>query len=429
MQMTRSLKRRIIDILLGLLAALVVIVLILNAMPQEKQLTKPMQGVSAVTSDRFRIEASSLLGPTVLDGNQVEDLQNGDEIFPAMLKAIREARASVNLEMYIYSSGELSKRFVAALTERARAGVAVHVLIDWVGASELEDSVVQDLRAAGVQFEYFHPLRWYTINRLNNRTHRKLLIVDGRIGFAGGADIADAWDGNATRPDQWRDMMFRVTGPIVAQIQAIFEDNWITTTGKVLLGPEYYPVLQPSGTSAMQMFASSPDGGSMKMQLMYLMAINGARASIDLEAAYFIPDELTMQALESALKRGVKIRIVVPGPHAESLPRAASQAQWGAMLRGGGHIYRYQPSLFHSKMMIVDRYLTIVGSANFDNRSFELNDEANLNIYDHAFGEHMTDVVDGDIARSKQVSLAEWQHRPWHQKLMDWLASLADSQL
>lgn len=429
MQMTHSLKRRIIYILVGILAALAVIVLILNVLPQEKQLTKPMHGVSAVTSDRFRIEASSLLGPTVLDGNQIDDLQSGNEIFPAMLKAIREAAVSVNLEMYIYSSGELSKRFVAVLTERARAGVAVHVLIDWVGARKMDEGVIQQLRSAGVQFEYFHPVKWYTIDRLNNRTHRKLLIVDGRIGFAGGADIGDAWDGNATRPDQWRDMMFRVTGPIVAQIQAVFEDNWITATGDVLLGPEYYPVLQPSGTAAMQMFASSSDGGSMNMQLMYLLAINGARSSIDLEAAYFIPDGLTMQALESALKRGVKIRIVVPGPHAESVPRSASQAQWGAMLRGDGHIYRYQPSLFHSKMMIVDHYLTIVGSANFDNRSFALNDEANLNIYDHDFGERMTDAVDGDIARSKEVSLAEWQNRPWHQKLMDWLASLADSQL
>ena len=429
MQFTHSLKRRVVYILLGVVATLVVTVLVLNGLPQEKQLTKPLRGVSAVTSDRFGVETSSVLGHTVLDGNRVEDLQNGNEIFPAMLKAIREARTSVNLEMYIYSSGQLSQRFVAALTERARAGVQVRVLVDWVGASKMDDDVIHRLRAAGAQFEYFHPLSWYTIDRFNNRTHRKLLIVDGLIGFAGGADVADAWDGNASQPDQWRDMMFRVTGPIVAQIQGVFQDNWVTTTGEVLLGPDYYPVLQPTGTSAMQMFASSPDGGSLNMQLMYLMAINGARSSIDLEAAYFIPDELTMQALKEALTRGVKIRIVVPGPHAEALPRAASQAQWGEMLGAGGHIYRYQPSLFHSKMMLVDRYLTIVGSANFDNRSFELNDEANLNIYDHAFGERMTGVVDGDIARSKEVSLTEWQNRPWYQKLMEWLASLANSQL
>lgn len=290
MQFTHSLKRRIIYIVAGVLATLLVILVILNALPQEKQLSKPLHGVSAVTSEQFRVEASSMLGPTVLDGNEVKDLQNGDEIFPAMLKAIREARASVNLEMYIYSSGELSKRFVAALTERARAGVAVHVLIDWVGANKMDEDVIRDLRSAGAQFEYFHPLSWYTIDRFNNRTHRKLLIVDGRIGFTGGADIADAWDGNASRPDQWRDMMFRVTGPIVAQVQAAFEDNWITATGDVLLGPDYYPTLQPTGTSAMQMFASSPDGGSTNMQLMYLMAINGARSSIDLEAAYFIPE-------------------------------------------------------------------------------------------------------------------------------------------
>lgn len=429
MQFTHSLTRRLVYVLIGVGATLLLALLVLNALPQEKRLTKPIKGVSAVTSSQFRTEISSVLGPAVIDGNAVEDLQNGDQFFPAMLKAIREARVSINLETYIYWSGEVSERFISALTERARAGVAVHVLVDWLGARKMDDDVVRKLRAAGVEFEYFHPISWYTIDRVNNRTHRKLLIVDGRIGITGGADIADAWDGNAERPDHWRDMMFRVTGPIVAQIQAVFEDNWITTTGDILLGDDYYPVLPETGNTAMQMFSSSPEGGSANMQLMYLMAINGARSSIDLEAAYFIPDQLTMQALQRALARGVKIRIVMPGPHAGSVTRDASQADWGEMLRAGGHMYRFQPSLFHSKMMVVDRYLTIVGSANFDNRSFQLNDEANLNIYDHAFGEHMTEVVDGDIARSREVTLAEWQNRPWRRKFMDWLASLADSQL
>lgn len=429
MQFTHSLTRRIVYILIGVAATLLVVLLVLNAMPQEKQLGKPLKGVSGVVSDQFRVEVSSVLGPAVLDGNQIRDLQNGNEIFPAMIKAIREARSSINLETYIYWSGEVSERFIAALTERARAGVAVHVLVDWVGARKMKEDVISRLRSAGVEFQYFHPLSWYTIDRVNNRTHRKILIVDGRVGFTGGADIADAWDGDAKRPDHWRDMMFRVTGPIVGQMQAVFEDNWITTTGEILLGTDYYPTLAKTGNIALQMFSSSPEGGSANMQLMYLMAINGARSSIDLEAAYFIPDHLTMRALQRALKRGVKIRIVVPGPHAGPITRDASQTDWGKMLEAGGHIYRFHPSLFHSKMMVVDRYLTIVGSANFDNRSFQLNDEANLNIYDHAFGAHMTDVVDGDIARSKEVSLAQWQQRPWMQKFNDWLASLVDAQL
>lgn len=429
MQLSHSLTRRIVYIIIGVAATLLVTLFVLNLLPQEKQLDKPLTGVSAVVSDQFRVEASSVLGPTILDGNSVQDLQNGDEIFPAMLEAIRGARSSINLETYIYWSGEVSRRFIAALTERARAGVKVNVLVDWIGARKMDDKVIGELRSAGVRFEYFHPLNWYTIDRLNNRTHRKLLIVDGRIGFTGGADIADAWDGSAERPDHWRDMMFQVSGPIVAQIQAVFEDDWIKTTGDILLGPDYFPVLKETGTIAMQMFASSPRGGSANMQLMYLMAIDGARSSIDLEAAYFLPDTLTLHALKRALRRGVKIRIVVPGPHAGPVTRDASQAIWGEMLRAGGHIYRFQPSLFHAKMMVVDRFLTIVGSANFDNRSFQLNDEANLNIYDHEFGKHMSRVVDGDIARSREVSLAEWKQRPWTRKFMDWLSSLADSQL
>ncbi len=428
--MSSKLKRRLGWGAIGAVLAIALTLLILNMMPQEKQLARDIPAVSPVDSAQFRTEISSLLGPTVLDGNHVVDLQNGVEIFPAMIEAIRGAQHSINLESYIYWSGEVSKRFVDALTERARAGVPVHVLVDWVGGSKMDDDVIKRLQDAGVRFQMFHPLTWYTVDRLNNRTHRKLLIVDGRVAFTGGVGIADAWDGNADRPDRWRDMQFRVEGPVVAQFQAVFEDNWITTTGQVLLGTDYYPTPTAAGAMAAQMFSSSPEGGSENMQLMYLMAINGARKSIDLEAAYFLPDELTMNALQTALKRGVEMRIVVPGPHVDSsLVRDASQAQWGSVLQLGARIFRYQPSLFHNKMMIVDDYLTIVGSANFDDRSFQLNDEANLNIYDHDFATHMRSVVDDDIAKSREVTLAEWEARPWTSRVKDWFSSLSASQL
>ena len=358
------------------------------------------------------------------------DFQNGEEIFPAMLAAIRSARHSINMETYIYWSGEVSKRFVAALTERARAGVKVHVLADWLGSTRMKQDAIDALRDGGVRFEYFHPLHWYSLDRINNRTHRKLLIVDGEVAFNGGVGIADAWEGNGLQPDRWRDMQFRVDGPAAAQMQAIFGDNWLATTGEALLGPDYYPETPARGDLAVQAFASSPEGGSENMQLMYLMAINGARRRIDLEAAYFVPDELTLTALRDALKRGVRVRLVVPGPHVDStIVRNASQAQWGAMLQAGARIYRYQPALFHNKLMIVDGYLTIGGSANFDNRSFQLNDESNINIYDHAFAAHMTEVIDQDIARSHELTLAQWRERPWRQRVFDWLSSQAAEQL
>ena len=423
-------RRHLLWMLIGALGAVLTGIILLNVWPQENQLEQRLGHVSAVESAQFRRELGTLLGPSVSEGNAVADFQNGEEIFPAMLAAIRSARHSINMETYIYWSGEVSKRFVAALTERARAGVKVHVLADWLGSTRMKQDAIDALRDGGVRFEYFHPLHWYSLDRINNRTHRKLLIVDGEVAFNGGVGIADAWEGNGLQPDRWRDMQFRVDGPAAAQMQAIFGDNWLATTGEALLGPDYYPETPARGDLAVQAFASSPEGGSENMQLMYLMAINGARRRIDLEAAYFVPDELTLTALRDAMKRGVRVRLVVPGPHVDSkVVRNASQAQWGAMLQAGARIYRYQPALFHNKLMIVDGYLTIGGSANFDNRSFQLNDESNINIYDRAFAAHMTEVIDQDIARSHELTLAQWRERPWRQRVFDWLSSQAAEQL
>ncbi len=413
-------------VLLTTLAGLALV----NYIPREEQLQQPLGQRSAVDSAQFRREIGNLLGPAVVDGNAVADFQNGAQIFPAMLGAIRSARHSVDLETYIYWSGDVAREFAQALADRARAGVKVHVLADWMGSSRMEPELIDAMRAAGVRFEYFHPLRWYDLDRINNRTHRKLLIVDGDVGFTGGVGIADSWNGHGDRPDIWRDMQFRIRGPAVAQMQAVFEDNWLTSTGHPLLGEDYYPPLPAAGTLAVQTIASSPEGGSEDMQLLYLLAIAGARSSIDLEAAYFIPDELTRKALLAALARGVRVRIVLPGPHVDSeVVRNASQAQWGDMLRAGAQLYRFQPAMLHNKLMIVDRYLTIAGSANFDNRSFSLNDESNTNVYDRAFAEHMTEVVERDIAHSQAVSLAQWRDRPWRRKFMDWLSSLVSNQL
>jgi cardiolipin synthase len=429
MTMTKT-TRRIVWIAMGALGAIVIGIILLNVWPHEKRLQHRLQHVSAVNSVQFRREIGTLLGASVVEGNAVTDYQNGVEFFPAMLASIRGAQRSINMETYIYWSGDIAKQFADALIERAHAGVKVHVLADWAGSLPMKQALVDRLRAGGVHFEYFHPLHWYSLDRINNRTHRKLLIVDGTVGFNGGVGIADEWNGNATRPDHWRDMEFRVQGPAAAQMQAIFADNWLTTTGETLLGDDYYPSTPQVGGTAVQAFASSPDGGSINMELLYLMAINGARHSIDLESAYFVPGDLTLTALLDALHRGVKVRIVMPGPHVDSrVVRDASQESWGVLLRAGARLFQFQPSLFHNKLMVVDSYLTIGGSANFDNRSFRLNDEANLNIPDAAFAAHMIQVIDGDIARSREVSLAQWRRRPWRQRVSEWLSKLAGAQL
>jgi len=274
------------------------------------------------------------------------------------------------------------------------------------------------------------PLHWYTLGRVNNRTHRKLLVVDGRIGFTGGVGIADQWSGHAQDPDHWRDSHFRIEGPAVAQMQAAFNDNWIKTTGEVLNGPAYFPELRLLGDVDAHLFIASPSGGSESMHLMYLMAIAASGQSIDLAASYFVPDELIVQALLVARKRGVRIRILLPGPHIDSdAVRLASRAGWEDLLLAGVEISEYQPTMLHTKMLIVDRELVSVGSTNFDIRSFRLNDEASLNLYDRAFAEDMTAIFENDLRHSTLYTHQMWQQRPLKEKLMEKFVLPLKSQL
>ena len=277
-----------------------------------------------------------------------------------------------------------------------------------------------------MQIEKFHKPHWYNLARLNNRTHRKLLVVDGQVGFTGGVGIAPQWMGNAQDPDHWRDSHYLVRGPVVAQMQATFLDNWLKVTGKVLHGELYFPPIAPAGAQKAQMFSSSPSSGSESMQLMYHLAITAAERSIDLSVAYFVPDELTQKHLMDALARGV--RVIAPGGRTETdTVKAASRATWGPLLQAGALIYEYQPTMYHCKVMIVDQLLVSVGSTNFDNRSFRLNDEANLNVYDAAFARRQTEVFEEDLKRSRRVTYEAWLNRPLrekaHEKLTGWLRS------
>ncbi len=420
----------LIAALAGALIGALATVIALNFTGGEKRIERKLQHGYSVAEPQFRREIGTLLGPPIIGGNQIINLENGAEIFPAMLAAIKVARKSINFETYIYWSGDIGRAFVEALSERSRAGVAVHVLIDWVGSQKMEAQLLENLKSAGVKVERYHPLHWYNLGRMNNRTHRKLLVVDGQIGFTGGVGIADNWDGNADSPAHWRDSHYRLEGPAVAQMQAAFLDNWIKTTGMVLQGESYFPTLPAAGGADAQVFTSSPSGGSDSMLLMYLMAITAAEKSIDLSASYFVPDELTRAALIGALERNVRVRIIVPGRHIDTeVVRKASRADWGELLAAGVEIHEFQPTMFHCKALIVDRHLVSVGSTNFDNRSFRLNDEANLNIYDAAFAELITAVFERDLQQSRQITHATWMERPWREKLLEHASSLISSQL
>ena len=408
----------------------IVVVIAMNFVGPEKQLERRLTHQYEVRDPQFMREMGTLLGPGILEGNRVSDFQNGKEIFPAMLEAIEAAQRTITFETYIYWSGEVGKRFADALSRKARAGVRTHVLLDWVGSAKMDQALLDQLEHAGVEVERYHPLKWYNLSRINNRTHRKLLVVDGKVGFTGGVGIADVWDGNAQDPQHWRDAHFRIEGPAVAQMQAVFNDNWIKTTGEVLNGDEYFPPLERVGNASAHVFSSSPSGGSESMHLMYLMSIAAARKSIDLAASYMVVDALIMNSLTEAMRRGVKVRIVLPGEHTDSfMVRHASRAQWGPLLAAGAEIYEYEPTMYHCKVFIVDRMLVSVGSTNFDNRSFGLNDEANLNVYEEPFAEHLTEVFEADRERSRQVTLEMWQQRPLRERLSEKFFSLFSSQL
>ncbi len=396
----------------------------------EKKIERRIERLYGLDDPRFMHELGVLLGPPFLHGTRAQALLNGDQIFPPMLAAIRSAKRSITFETYIYWSGDIGREFAEALAERARQGVKVHVLLDWVGSAKMDESLVETLSSAGVQVHQFHPPHWSHLGRLNNRTHRKLLVVDGRVGYTGGVGVAPEWTGHAQDPAHWRDTHFEIEGPVVAQMQSVFIDNWIKVTGDVLHGPDYFPNLTPAGPGLAQMFSSSPSGGSESMQLMYLLALTAASRSIDLSAAYFVPDALTLQALLLAMQRGVKLRIVVPGEHIDSeTVRSASRATWGPLLAAGALIAEYAPTMYHCKVLIVDGLLVSVGSTNFDNRSFRLNDEATLNVVDPAFAALQTTTFEADLAKSRPVTHAEWLARPLRERVAERLASLMGTQL
>jgi cardiolipin synthase len=423
-------SKKLTLILIGVLCGSVLALVLSNLRNPQKKVEYKLNMSYGVDDPQFARVLGVLLGPPVMAGHKITGLYNGQQIFPAMLEAIASAQKTITFESYIYWSGEVGEKFVKALAERARAGVKVHVLVDWLGSGKLEPSYYEQLEQAGVEIEKYHPLRWYDITRMNNRTHRKLLVIDGKVGFTGGVGIADVWAGNADSPDHWRDSHYRMEGPAVAEMQAAFMDNWLKSRSDVHHDETYFPKLVPVGNAAAQVFDSAAEDGRAGIQLMYMMAIAAARKNILLSSAYFLPDDATIREMVAARKRGVNIEIIAPGAESDvPVVRSASRAQWGPLLEAGVHIYEYQPTMFHCKVMIIDEYMVSVGSTNFDDRSFRLNEEANLNILDRDFASAEARVFADDKGRSKEISLEDWKHRPMTEKLSELMTTVFRSQL
>lgn len=423
-----------LNIIAAVLATLVVGIAALwvgaNLATTEKRLLYRPRRLYTSGDPDFRRALGILLGPPLVPGNRVTTLINGDRIFPPMLAAIRAAKISVTFETFVIRD-QIGSTFCEALAAAAQRGVSVCILLDWLGSRGMDAKLLEATRQAGCDLQLYHPPTWFHLGRLNNRTHRKVLIVDGVVGFTGGVGMGNEWLGDAQDAVHWRESHYQVEGPVVAQMQAVFVDNWIKATGRVLHGPEFFPATYANaGDMDAQMFGSSPVGGSESMHLMILLALTAAQKSIDIENAYFVPDRLTAEALAVAARRGVRVRIVVPGKFTDArVGRWAAQALYGDLLHAGVEIYEYQPTMIHCKVLVIDGTWTSVGSANFDDRSFRLNDEANLNVFSSDLAAEQIRYIEADIACSKRMVLRRWARRSSTRRIYESLALLLRSQL
>jgi len=378
----------------------------------------------AASDPRFLHRAGQLLGTTTVPGNEVRAYINGYAFFPSMLEAIRSAERSITLTSYIYWRGEAGRQFSEALIERARAGVEVRVSLDWVGSRCVDRKELALLREAGAQVKFYNAFSLFHPLRVNHRDHRKLLVVDGRLGFIGGAGIADIWLGNAHTAKNWRDSFFRVEGPVVAQMQSVFMENWSKLTGAIESGDDFFPELTPVGVDPAHVFSNTAGAGTDRIRLFYLLAFASAQENIRIAMAYFIPCQATKQALIDARARGVEVEIIVPNfRNNNQAARHMSRRHYGALLEAGVRIFEFQPSMFHVKCLIVDDALVSVGSANMDERTFRHNDEANLNILSPTFAASQVRVFESDKQCAHEITYSTWKKRSPFSRVAEWFVA------
>jgi len=359
------------------------------------------------------MEAHTMSG--LVDGNRAEVLVNGEQIFPAMLAAIRSARTTITFANFVYEDGEIAREMAEALAERCRAGVGVNVLVDAIGSNKMPKPLRKMLSASGCHFARYHSVNPFALKRFNHRNHRRILVVDGRIGFTGGTGVGDKWTGDGRQPGHWRQTDVRVEGPIVRFLQAAFAENWRDTTGILLTGDAYFPEPERRGALAIQSVKSSPASGAAEAYLLFLLAIDAARSSIKLTNPYFVPDARMAQALVDAARRGVEVNIITAGAVGSTLDRLvrkASQAHFGRALEAGVKIHEYGPAMLHAKTMVVDDQWVSIGSANLDNRSFAINNELNVTFLDRGLARRLAGIFEEDLKYTTPVTREDWaRHR------------------
>jgi len=364
-------------------------------------------------------------------GNRIEVLENGDQFFPRLLADIAAARASVHIESYIWWKGAVCDQVAAALAAKARQGVEVRLLVDASGGHKMDRKLRDEMLAAGCQVRDFHPVRFSNLGRLNNRDHRKIAVIDGRIGFIGGFGYAKEWTGHGQDHDHWRDTGLRTQGPIVNRLQAAFCENWVEETGEIPAGEKYFPAAQPAGTTPAHLAYTSPTGSVSSVQVLYYLAISAAQHEILIQNPYMLPDNDAVAALAAAVKRGVDVKVMVPATAATDSPivQHASHHKFAELLKSGVKIYEFQRTLLHQKIIVVDGVWSCVGSTNFDDRSFQLNDEVSMGVVDPQIASQLRAAFANDLRACRQRQLDEWEHRSFWHKAIDGLAYLGSSEL
>jgi cardiolipin synthase len=383
-----------------------------------------------VGSTEFLETMAGSAGIPFFSGNSLELLNNGDRFYPAMLRDVELAERSISIEAYIYWAGEIGLTFARALAAAAQRGVKVKLLLDAIGSQSIGNEIVKILEDGGCHLGWYNPIRLTRLRRINHRTHRKSLIIDGCIGYTGGAGIADQWTGDAHDDEHWRDLQIRIEGPAVRPLQSGFAHNWLECTGELITGPDFYPEIAAAGPLSLQTIMSSPETGSSSARVMYFLAISAAKKTIDIANPYFVPDHTSIDLFRDAVKRGVRVRIMVAGSSNDTLvTRLNSLRLYGALLKAGVKVYEYNRTMMHHKIMVVDGLWSTVGTTNFDNRSFSHNEENNVCACDEGFARQLSETYERDIAVCEQVTLESWKRRPLPQKTAEALASFVQDQV
>jgi cardiolipin synthase A/B len=390
-----------------------------------------LAGELDVRSERFLRAVEALTGAPVSYGNEADLLINGDEIFPAFLETIEGAQETLHVQTYVYWKGDIARDVAGAIAARARAGVSCKVLLDAVGAAPMDRDLIRGMERAGVSVVRFRPPKPYALKRIANRSHRRVLVADGVVGMTGGVGIAEEWTGRAQDPDHWRDTHVRVRGPVVRGLQGAFAESWLEATGCVLADEAHLPPLEPiDGGGAMQVMRSRAGVGDTNAEALYYLALASAQESIELTSAYFAPRPAFAKALIEAARRDVEVRVVVPGHNIDKpFVRVAGRASYDELLDGGVRIFEYEPTMLHAKSLCVDRAWSSVGSVNFDNRSFALNDEATLCVQSEAFAARLHDAFERDVAQSDEMRLDRFRDRGAGQRALEVAGRLARREL